>query len=55
MDLGIWKETVEKMGKAFLEERPVTVRRNTAVVSKEEFEKRTEKGGLQFLDRLASS
>ena len=33
------KETVEKMGKAFLEERPVTVRRNTAVVSKEEFEK----------------
>ena len=37
------KETVEKMGKAFLEERPVTVRRNTAVVSKEEFEKRTGK------------
>ena len=37
------KETVEKMGKAFLEERPVTVRRNTAVVSKEEFEKELEK------------
>ena len=37
------KETVEKMGKAFLEERPVTVRRNTAVVSKEEFEKNWKK------------
>ena len=40
------KETVEKMGKAFLEERPVTVRRNTAVVSKEEFEKELEKDGV---------
>ena len=42
------KETVEKMGKAFLEERPVTVRRNTAVVSKEEFEKELEKDGVVY-------
>ena len=42
------KETVEKMGKVFLEERPVTVRRNTAVVSKEEFEKELEKDGVVY-------
>lgn len=42
------KETVEKMGKAFLKERPVTVRRNTAVVSKEEFEKELEKDGVVY-------
>ena len=36
------------MGKAFLEERPVTVRRNTAVVSKEEFEKELEKDGVVY-------
>ena len=42
------KETVEKMGKAFLKERPVIVRRNTAVVSKEEFEKELEKDGVVY-------
>lgn len=36
------------MGKTFLEERPVTVRRNTAVVSKEEFEKELEKDGVVY-------
>ena len=39
---------VEKIGEAFLKERPVTVRRNTAIVSKEEFEKELEKDGVTF-------
>ena len=42
------RETVEKMGEAFLKERPVTVRRNTAVVSEKEFEKELEKDGVTY-------
>ena len=49
VDLGIWKRDSREDGKkAFLEERPVTVRRNTAVVSKEEFEKELEKDGVVY-------
>lgn len=42
------KETVEKMGEAFLMERPVTVRRNTALVSEEEFEKELKKDDVTY-------
>ena len=39
-------DAVENMGKAFLIERPVTVRRNTAVVSEDDFEKELKKDGV---------
>ena len=48
MDLGIWERDSREDGKSILEERPVTVRRNTAVVSKEEFEKELEKDGVVY-------
>ena len=41
-------DTVAKMGEAFLTERPVTVRRNTAAVSEEEFEKELKKDGVTY-------
>lgn len=41
-------DAVENMGKAFLTERPVTIRRNTAVVSEDEFEKELEKDGVIY-------
>ena len=41
-------DAVESMGRAFLIERPVTVRRNTAVVSEDEFEKELEKDGVTY-------
>ena len=48
-------DTVAKMGEAFLKERPVTVRRNTAVVSEEEFEKELKKDGVEFQKHPALS
>ena len=41
-------DAVENMGKAFLIERPVTVRRNTAVVSEDDFEKELKKDGVTY-------
>lgn len=41
-------DTVEKMGEAFLEERPVSVRRNTARISEEEFEKMLRAEGVVY-------
>lgn len=41
-------DAVESMGKAFLIERPVTVRRNMAVVSEDEFEKELKRDGVTY-------
>ena len=41
-------DAVENMGKAFLIERPVTVRRNTAVVLEDDFEKELKKDGVTY-------
>lgn len=42
------ENTVMQMGEAFLQERPLTVRRNTARVSEEEFERQLESEGITF-------
>lgn len=41
-------DTVEMMGEAFLEERPVSVRRNTATITEEEFEKMLREEGVTY-------
>lgn len=48
-------DTVEMMGEAFLEERPVSVRRNTATITEEEFEKMLREEGVTYRKDTALS